>query len=126
MANAPYYPDLSPASTGMKGLCPRCGQGTLFSGYLSVADNCSACALDFDFADAGDGAAWFVMLVAGSLAMGVVLWVELTWQPAYWVHALVALPAAVGLPLLLLRPAKGMLICQQYKTRAREGRTDRQ
>jgi uncharacterized protein (DUF983 family) len=42
----------------------------------------------------------------------------------WWVHALVALPLAVGLPLLLLRPVKGIFLNQQYLTSAREGRLE--
>jgi uncharacterized protein (DUF983 family) len=64
----PYYPDLSPLKSGLAGKCPRCGRGNLFSGYLSVAPSCANCGLSFDFADAGDGAAWFVMLVSGAAA----------------------------------------------------------
>ncbi len=122
MVKEPYYPELSPISAGLKGACPRCGRGRLFSGYLTVAKSCNSCDLDFEFADAGDGAAWFVMLIAGAVAVSVALWVEFTWRPAYWVHALVALPFAVGLPLALLRPIKGILLCQQYLTKAKEGR----
>ena len=91
-------------------------------GYLKVADSCEICGLDYGFAEAGDGAAWFVMLVAGSVAVAGALFVEVAWQPAYWVHALVAIPLAVMLPLALLRPAKGVLIAQQYRTKAEEGR----
>jgi len=122
MSHEPYYPDLSPISTGIKGVCPRCGRGKLFKGYLDVAESCSSCGLNYDFADAGDGAAWFVMLVAGVLAVGSALFVEVNWHPSYWVHAAVAVPLAVVLPLLILRPVKGILICQQYKTKAAEGR----
>ncbi len=87
-----------------------------------MAPGCTSCGLDYTFADSGDGAAWFVMLIAGVAAVGLALWVEVAWQPAYWVHALVAVPPAVLLPLLLLRPAKGILLCQQYKTSAAPGR----
>ena len=62
------------------------------------------------------------MLLCGTLAVGAALFVELNWQPVWWVHALVALPLAVGLPLLLLRPVKGIFLNQQYTTSAREGR----
>jgi uncharacterized protein (DUF983 family) len=121
-STTPYYPPQSSVSTGMSGRCPRCGQGKLFDGYLKVAPKCSRCGLEFSFAEAGDGAAWFVMLIAGTLAVAGVLFVELTWQPAYWVHALVAIPLAVLLPLVILRPIKGVLINRQYQTRAQEGR----
>ena len=122
MAHEPYYGDLSPAATGLRGVCPRCGRGRLFAGYLTLAPACTSCGLAYDFADAGDGAAWFVMLVAGVVAVGAALGVEIAWQPPYWVHAVIAAPLAIGLPLLLLRPVKGVLVNQQYKTRAREHR----
>lgn len=118
-----YFPDLSPIAAGAKGACPRCGRGRLFTGYLTLAERCESCGLDYDFADSGDGAAWFVMLIAGSLAVAGSLLVEIVWQPAYWVHAVVAIPLAVMLPMLLLRPAKGILIAQQFRTKAEEGRT---
>lgn len=117
-----YYPPLSPLKTGLKGKCPRCGRGNLFSGYLAVAERCRSCGLSFAFADAGDGAAWFVMLVSGAAAVAAALFVEFSWRPSYWVHFGVAIVFALLLPLLLLRPAKGVLICQQFRTEAEEGR----
>ena len=124
MTSENHYPDLSSVSTGLKGKCPRCGRGSLFNGFLEIAEKCDSCDLDFEFADAGDGATWFVMVIASALTMGVVLWVEFTYQPAYWVHAMVAIPLALGIPLLLLRPGKAMLVNQQYKTNAAPGQID--
>ncbi len=123
MTDENHYPDLSATSTGFAGKCPRCGRGKLFNGFLTVAKECNSCELDFGFADAGDGATWFVMVIGSILAMGSTLYVEFTYQPAYWVHALVAIPMAVGVPLLLLRPAKGFFIAQQYKRDAAPGKT---
>lgn len=121
-ADPPYVPLPSLLATGFKGKCPRCGRGDLFKGYLAVAERCGVCGLSFDFADAGDGAPWFVMLISGALAVAAALIVELNWTPPYWVHGVVALCFAVLLPLLLLRPVKGVLLCQQYRTKAEEGR----
>jgi uncharacterized protein (DUF983 family) len=117
-----YYPDLSPLSTGLRGKCPRCGRGNLFSGFLTVAPACSNCGLSFEFADAGDGAAWFVMLFVCIFGVGGILGVEIAYGPPWWVHVLIALPLLVLLPLALLRPVKGFLLCQQWKTKAHEGR----
>jgi len=124
MNNEHQYPDLSPVITGLKGKCPRCGKGDLFDGFLQVSDKCGHCHLDFKFADAGDGAAWFVMVIASTLTMAAVLWVEFTFHPSYWVHAVVAIPLALGIPLLLLRPGKAFLVNQQYKTDAAPGKID--
>jgi uncharacterized protein (DUF983 family) len=118
----PYYPDLSPLKTGLAGKCPRCGRGKLFAGYLKVAPSCSNCGLSFDFADAGDGAAWFVMLITGFVGVGSILGIEAAYQPPFWVHILIAIPLIIILPLALLRPVKGMLLAQQWKMKAAEGR----
>jgi uncharacterized protein (DUF983 family) len=116
-----FYPDLSPLKTGIAGKCPRCGRGNLFKGYLTVAESCSSCGLSYEFADGGDGAAWFVMLFVCVVGVGSILGVEAAYSPPFWVHALIALPVLVLLPLLLLRPVKGVLLNQQWKTGAREG-----
>ncbi|HEY5597240.1 MAG TPA: DUF983 domain-containing protein [Kiloniellales bacterium] len=120
-----YYPQLSPLKTGFAGKCPRCGRGKLFDGYLTVAKSCASCGLSYDFTDGGDGAAWFVMLIVGFLGVGSILGIEVAYQPAFWVHVLIAIPLLIVLPLILLRPIKGILLCQQWKTGAGEGRTGR-
>lgn len=124
MEQTPYYAPVSPASSGLRGRCPRCGNGKLFRGFLTPAEKCSSCGLDFDFADAGDGPAVFIILIVGFIIVGLALWVEISYQPAYWIHAVLWLPLGIALPLLLLRPMKGVLICQQYARQAREGRLD--
>jgi uncharacterized protein (DUF983 family) len=117
-----YYPDISPLKTGLSGSCPRCGRGRLFDGYLKVAPRCNSCGLSYEFADGGDGAAWFVMLFVCVVGVGSILGVEVAYAPPFWVHALIAIPLLIVLPMLLLRPVKGVLLCQQWKTGAHEGR----
>jgi uncharacterized protein (DUF983 family) len=112
----------STLGAGIVGRCPACGRGKLFSGYLTLAPRCSSCGLDYDFADAGDGPAVFVILVAGFVVVGAALLVEVAYAPPYWVHAALWGPLAVLLPLLLLRSFKGALIGLQYKHKAQEGR----
>ncbi len=121
----PYYSPLSPLTTGLAGKCPRCGRGDLFAGYLKVAPACTRCGLSYDFADAGDGGAWFVMLITGFVGVGSILGVEAAYQPPFWVHVLIAIPLLIVLPLLLLRPFKGVLLAQQWKMKAEEGRLRR-
>ncbi len=104
------------------GVCPRCGKGKLFSGYLNVASRCSACGLDYAGFDAGDGPAVFVILIVGAIVAGGALILEIDFQPPYWVHAAVWLPTTVVLTAVLLRLAKALLVVLQYKHQAREGR----
>jgi uncharacterized protein (DUF983 family) len=62
------------------------------------------------------------MLFVCVAGVGSILGVEVAYSPPYWVHGLIAIPLLVLLPLLLLRPVKGVLTSQQWKTGAREGR----
>jgi len=113
---------VSPVSAGLRGRCPRCGQGKLFKGFLDLQPKCNACGLDYSFADSGDGPAVFIMMIAGFVIVGLALWVEFTWHPPYWVHAVLWIPLVIILPLGLLRPLKGWLVAQQYRHSAKEGR----
>jgi uncharacterized protein (DUF983 family) len=116
------YPPISPVRAGLTGSCPRCGKGRLFSGYLTLAPRCSNCGLELDFADAADGPAFFVMAIVGFIVVGGALAVEILYKPPFWVHALIWLPLALAIPLLLLRPFKGVLVALQYHHKAGEGR----
>jgi len=120
-----HYPPQPPVSTGVAGRCPRCGQGKLFDGFLSIAPNCRSCGLDFKFADAGDGPAVFVTLLAGFFVLGAALWVELKYEPPMWVHVVIFMPLTLIVCLAMLRPLKGVMVALQYRNRAEEGRLER-
>jgi uncharacterized protein (DUF983 family) len=120
--SAHAHSEVSPFFAGLLGRCPRCGKGRLFSGYLTVAERCDHCGLDYSFANSGDGPAVFIILIAGFIVTGAALLVEVSYQPPLWVHAALWLPLGLGLPLLLLRPFKATLLALQYKFRAEEGR----
>jgi uncharacterized protein (DUF983 family) len=119
------YPPLTAAETGMRGRCPRCGEGRLFSGFLTPAERCANCGLDLAaFADSGDGPAVFVIMIVGFIVVGLALFVEFTFAPPYWLHALLWIPLILILSFGLLRPLKGFLIAQTYRHRAAEGRLE--
>ena len=108
--------------SSLLGRCPRCGQASLFSGYLHIAPGCSHCGLDYALFDVGDGASVFVILIVGFLVVGAALVTEIAWSPPYWVHAVLWLPAIVILTFGGLRLAKSALMVLQYRHQAREGR----
>ncbi|WCS25289.1 DUF983 domain-containing protein [Methylobacterium sp. NMS14P] len=116
------YSPPPPIPTGLRGRCPRCGEGHLFKGFLSLRPSCEACGLDYTHFDSADGPAFFVMSIVGLVVVGLALWLEITFEPPIWVHALVALTLSVGLSLILVRPLKGLLIALQFRNRAEEGR----
>ncbi len=116
---------MSPYVAGIACRCPRCGRGRLFTGFLTLAPACENCGLDYGFADAGDGPAVFVILIAGFLVVGAAVIVEFVWRPPYWVHALLWIPMILAVTLGLLRPLKGLLVALQFHHKAEEGRPDR-
>ena len=118
------YPPISPISAGLASRCPRCGDGRLYSGFLTVAPKCDVCGLDFGFADSGDGPAVFVTLIAGFVVLGAAMAIDLAYEPPLWVYAVFFLPLAVLVCLGLLRPAKSLLIALQYSNKAAPGRLD--
>ncbi|HJW41915.1 MAG TPA: DUF983 domain-containing protein [Rhizomicrobium sp.] len=104
------------------GRCPKCGQGRLFDGYLSIAPECSVCGQNFRSFDVGDGAAALVILVVGAIVCGLALWVEFTFSPPLWVHAVLWTPVIALLTLFFLRVTKAALLVLQYQHKAGEGR----
>lgn len=122
MAEEHVYPPVSLYVDGLLGRCPRCGKGHMIKGLLAVTPKCEVCGLDFSFADAGDGPAIFVMTIVGFIVIGVMWYVEVTYQPDYWIHAAILLPLSAILCIGLLRPMKGLLIVLQYFNKAEESR----
>jgi uncharacterized protein (DUF983 family) len=114
----------SSIEVGIRSCCPRCGEGRLFGGFIDLAPKCDKCGLDYGFADSGDGPAVFIMMIAGFVIVGLVLWVEFTWSPPYWVHAMLWIPLTLVMTVGLIRPLKGWLVAQQYRHKAEEGRLD--
>ena len=94
----------------------------MFAGFLTIAPSCSACELDYSFADAGDGPAFFVMSIVGFPIVFLALLVEVRFVPPLWVHMILWLPVSVLLCLVFLRPCKGVLFALQYKHAAEEAR----
>jgi uncharacterized protein (DUF983 family) len=111
-----------PIARGLACRCPRCGKGKLFRGFLAVAPGCEHCGLGYSFADAGDGPAVFVILLSGFIVVGAALWVEVQYEPPYWLDALIFGPLILITTLLPLRAMKGLLIALQYHHQAAEGR----
>ncbi|MCF2525170.1 DUF983 domain-containing protein [Bradyrhizobium sp. G127] len=112
------------SQTAMRGLtckCPRCGEGRLYSGFLTLRPDCEVCGLDYAFIDAGDGPAVFIIMIAGFIVVGSALVVEIKYQPPFWVHAALWGPLILATTLLPLRSMKALLIALQYHHKAAEG-----
>lgn len=115
MTKADRHPPVPILAAALRCRCPRCGEGKLFNGLLTVAPHCSACGLDLAAQDAGDGPAVFVVLILGALVVGLAILVEIKFAPPFWVHLILWTPVVIGGAIAMLRPLKAWLIAMQYR-----------
>ena len=123
----PRQPQRSVAALAAQGRCPRCGNPTLFTGWVKFAPHCRACGLDFSAFNVGDGPAAFLTLAVGALITGLAITLDLAVQPPFWVHVILWLPITLAAVLFSLRFAKALLLTLEYRNQAREagaGRPD--
>lgn len=100
--------------------CPRCGDGPVFTGLLTVRERCRACGLNFVQHDTGDGPAVAVILLLGAIITGLAFWVEFKFEPPFWAHAIIWPSLTFPLAILMMRPFKAALLAQQYLHRKSE------
>ena len=100
---------------GLRGHCPNCGKGQMFRKFLKVADACEVCGEEFHHHRADDFPAYLVIILVGHLVVPLILHVEMTYEPAYWIHAVLWLPLTLALSLLLIQPIKGAVIALQWR-----------
>jgi uncharacterized protein (DUF983 family) len=106
---------LTAMGRGLRNLCPVCGEGHVFQGFLRVVPECAVCGAPLGRLRADDAPPYVVIFLVGHLLVPVVFWVERTYEPPMWLHMAVWLPLFGVLCTLLLRPAKGAVI--GYMTR---------
>jgi uncharacterized protein (DUF983 family) len=111
----------SPLASALAGACPRCGARTLFDGWVRFAGKCRGCGLDFSGFNVGDGPAAFLILIVGAILTIGAITGELMFEAPYWVH-LVWVPLGLALTVFGLRFGKALLLGQEYRHRAGEGR----
>ena len=112
----------SSLTVGLRCRCPRCGEGHLFAGFLTLAKTCDRCGLDFSFADPADGPAFFVMSGVSFLVIAVWAWTAVVFSPPIWLQFATVFPALIGGCLACLRPVKAWLVAEQYIHKAEEAR----
>lgn len=106
----------SAVARGVRGRCPRCGQGKLFAAWLRFAAMCEICGEDFRASDSGDGPAVFVIFAVGALATPLAILFLLATGSVLWT-GLIFIPFSVGLCLAFLQPFKGVFRALQWAQR---------
>ncbi|MFG1479602.1 DUF983 domain-containing protein [Xanthobacter sp. V4C-4] len=102
---------------GARGRCPACGAGRLFSRYLKVESFCGRCGEELYHHRADDAPPYAVILVVGHVVVPAMVLVEELFRPPLWSHLALWLPLTLVLSLVLLPPAKGLLIALQWALR---------
>ena len=110
-----HFPPVPVARAAIGCRCPRCGEGRLFTGLLTVRPACPSCGLDFSAEDAGDGPQVFVIFFLGLIVVGLAALVEIKFSPPIWVHLVLWTPLILGSAIFMLRPLKAGLIALQYR-----------
>ena len=114
------YPPIPVMQTALSCTCPRCGRGRLFAGFLTVASECRDCGLVLTEHDTGDGPAVFLIFILGAIAVPVAFWIQFTFDTSPWIPVLVSGVLVVVMGLLMLRPAKALMVALQYAHRRDE------
>jgi uncharacterized protein (DUF983 family) len=102
------------------GLCPRCGERTLFAGPIKFADRCGACDLEFSRFNVGDGPAAFLTMIVGAIVVVLALTLQLSAEPPWWVHVILWVPLTTLGVIGGLRLAKAALLWSEYRQKASE------
>ena len=99
---------------GARLTCPACGKGAMFRRYLKVSDACPTCGEALHHHRADDAPPYFTIVIVGHIVVGLVLAVEMAYQPPLWLHEVIWLPLTVLLALLILPVIKGALVGLQW------------
>jgi uncharacterized protein (DUF983 family) len=102
---------------GLRGRCPKCGEGKLFRAFLKTDDHCSVCAQDFTAHRADDLPAYLVIVIVGHIVVPMVLWIETNYSPSVLLQLMIYLPFTLAASLLLLQPVKGAVVGLQWAFR---------
>lgn len=95
---------------GAANRCPSCGRGSLFRGYLRVAEQCGACGVPVGAIRADDAPPYFTIFIVGHIVIPLMLLAERNAALSAWAMAAVFLPMTLALSLVLLRPVKGATV----------------
>ena len=102
---------------GWRRLCPNCGSGPMFRGYLKVRENCPLCGEALHHQRADDGPAYLTILIVGHVMAPLILFAFNKFRPDPLTLAAVFSVGTVALSLFLLPRLKGALVALQWAKR---------
>ena len=110
--------DLRAAVTrGAKGHCPACGGSALFGRFLKPVGQCPACGQNWTLHSADDMPAYLVVLLIGHIVVPFVVAANLRFDIPMGLQMALWPGIALILAMLLIQPAKGVVIGFQWARR---------
>ena len=97
--------------------CPACGEGRLFTGYLTVVDHCAACGEAMHHQRADDGPAYLTVLLVSHLAAPILLASYVAWRPSAMSMLVIFGIGTIVASLALLPVMKGGFVGLQWARR---------
>ncbi len=99
---------------GLHGKCPCCGEGNMFSRWITVADKCDECGEELYQQRADDLPAYVNIFLVGHVVVGFMLYVSTLEIMNMWVLMALTTILAVASAILGLRPVKGAVVGFQW------------
>ena len=113
----PPRPTRQAMMRGARRRCPACGEGSMFSRYLSVTENCTNCHEALHHHRADDGPAYITIMIIAHLFVPLLMVSFILWRPPVAVMLIGFLVAAVSASLALLPTVKGAMVGVQWARR---------
>ncbi len=99
---------------GLRCRCPSCGEGHAFRAFLKVRETCAVCGEELHHHNADDLPAYIVVFMVGHFLLSVTLWMEVAYQPPYWVYAAILVPVTALMSFGFIQPVKGAVVALQW------------
>lgn len=80
-----------------------------------MRERCDACGQSLKEHEQGDGPAFFAITAVGAIVAPLAVYVELKFEPPYWLHVALWPPVIIVLCLYFLRFFKVLIIALQYR-----------
>ncbi|MGB0920899.1 MAG: DUF983 domain-containing protein [Alphaproteobacteria bacterium] len=102
---------------GMRGLCPNCHEGKVFTSFLKVSHKCDTCGEELHHHRADDAPPYLTIFIVGHIVIPLMLLVEKVYTPAMWIHWMTWPLMGLFLALLMLPAIKGGFVNLQWALR---------
>lgn len=109
------------ARAALLGLCPRCGERTLFEAPARVALTCSHCQLDLSALERGGRFAGVLTALVAVVLIMLACGIEATLRPPLWLQAAFWAPVTVGTVIFVLRLFKTVMLYTGYERQSGKG-----